>query len=116
MPLRPEALVPLEGEMEILEGEVVLRREDDGRVVIETAPPRARMALEMLQHWDRFLVRVSGNTIRLAGQVAYRVVGWDAQQSALLLERQSPAVVQPESGSGADPPATFPPGAGTKGA
>jgi len=99
---------------ELLEGEVVLRREDDGRVIVETAPPRARMALETLQHWDRFLVRVSGNTIRLAGQVTYRVVGWDAQQSALLLERVSPTL--PGSGPGADPPATFPPGAGTKGA
>jgi hypothetical protein len=98
---------------EVLEGDVVLHRDDDGRVRIAQAPPTARMSLELLvQHADRHVVRLSGNRITLAGQVTYRVVGWDELQSALLLERDTPG-----SGPGPYPPATtFPPGAGTKGA
>jgi hypothetical protein len=99
---------------EVLEGDVILKRHEDGRVEILQASPTARMSLEMLaQHADRHVVRLSGNRIVLAGQVTYRIVGWDDHASALLLERDTPG-----SGPGPYPPATtsFPPGAGTKGA
>jgi hypothetical protein len=75
---------------EVLEGEVQLRRHDDGRIEILQAPATARMSLELLQASDPATVRVGSNTIGIAGQVRYRVVGWDAQQSALLLEREGP--------------------------
>lgn len=95
---------------QILEGEVKIRREDDGRVVIEQAPPKARMSLGLLASADPVTVRVGGNRISLGGQVSYRVVGWDPGQSALLLERD-------DDGRNADRvPDSFPPGAGTKGA
>jgi hypothetical protein len=100
MPLHPDAI-----RASLLEGEVVMHREADGRVVIEQAPPTARMSLELLvQHAARHVVRLSGNRIRIAGQVVYRVVGWDAHGSALLLERE------------ADGAAAWPAGFGTKGA
>lgn len=92
----------------ILEGEVRLRRESNGRVVVEQAPPTASMSLDLLAQSDRFLVRVSGNRVSLAGQVSYRVIGWDALQSALILEREGLADLAG--------PTNFPPGAGTKGA
>lgn len=102
---------------ELLEGEVILRREDNGRVVIEQAPPTARISLELLaQYADRFLVRVSGNRISMAGQVAYRVVGWDAHASALLLERDTPGSGPGPYPPAEDPVAGWPAGAGTKGA
>jgi hypothetical protein len=97
---------------EVLEGDVILKRHKDGRVEILQAPPTARMALAVLQQSDPHVVYVSGNRIRLAGQVTYRIVGWDDHASALLLERDTPG-----SGPGPYQPATpFPPGAGTKGA
>ena len=101
---------------ELLEGEILLRRESNGRVEITQAPPTARISLELLaQYADRFLVRVSGNRVSLAGQVSYRVVGWDQVQSALLLEREGP----PDAGGLTNEEAArmaWPAGAGTKGA
>jgi len=92
---------------QVLEGEVVLHREADGRVVVTQAPPVTRMSLAFLASADPVTVKVSGNRVSLGGQVAYRVVGWDAHGSALLLEREAPL------GAG---PIDFPPGAGMKGA
>lgn len=70
----------------VLEGTVEMRRHDDGRVEILSAPPRTRISLEFLHTADRVVVRVSGNTVGLAGQVVYRVVGWDPLGSALLAD------------------------------
>ena len=94
----------------LLEGQVHMRRHSDGRVVVEQAPPTATMSLDLLAQADHFLVRVSGNRITLAGQVTYRVVGWDGLQSALVLERDD----SPGPGVSAES-LNFPPGAGTKG-
>lgn len=71
----------LEGDMRFL-----ARRHDDGRVEIVDAPPTTRVSLDFLTTADPVVVRVSGNLISLAGQVTYRVVGWDAYSSALLVE------------------------------
>lgn len=105
---------------EVLEGEVVLHREDNGRVVVQQAPPTARMSLEVLQQSDRHVVRVSGNRIAVAGQVVYRVVGWDAHASALLLEREAAGLSNADAAAawpaGTGNPTDFPPGAGMKGA
>jgi hypothetical protein len=101
---------------ELLEGEILLRRERNGRVVITEAPPTARISLDLLATYaDRFLVRVSGNRVDLAGQITYRVVGWDQHGSALLLEREDP----PDAGGLTNDEAAaaaWPAGAGTKGA
>ena len=96
---------------EVLEGEVILRRHAHGRVEVLQAPPAASISLALLAEADRFLIRVNGNRISLAGQVAYRVVGWDPQQSALLLEREAPGLTDTETAV-----AAWPPGAGTRGA
>lgn len=93
---------------EVLEGEIRAHREDDGRVVIDQAPPVARASLEFIRESDHATVRVQGNTLTLAGQVRYRVTGWDPHGSCLLLERD-------DTWQQAGPP-LFPPGAGTKGA
>jgi hypothetical protein len=94
---------------EVLEGEVVVRREANGRVHVEQAPPVARMSLELLASADPVTFQVRGDRIGLGGQVVYRVTGWDAHSHALVLEREGEAAL----GAG---PVEFPPGAGTKGA
>lgn len=71
----------------VLEGEVVCRRHADGRVEILQAPPVARMSLELLAGGDPAVVKVRGREITLAGQVVYRVTGWDDTGCCLLLER-----------------------------
>lgn len=73
--------------MAILEGEVRCQRHEDGRVEIVQAPPVARITLGFLASADPVVVRVSGNTVTLAGQVVYRVTGWDNYGSCLLAER-----------------------------
>lgn len=73
---------------EILQGPIAARREADGRLVIEQAPKTAYLPLELLASADPVVFVVSGNTIHLAGQVTYRVTGWDPVQSALVLERR----------------------------
>lgn len=76
---------------EVLEGAVEVRRHDDGRVEVLQAPPRTAISLEFLTAVDPHLVRVvSGSTLRFAGQVEYRVVGWDPAQHALIAVRRGP--------------------------
>jgi hypothetical protein len=70
----------------VLEGAVEVCRHDLHPAVVVPAPPRTRISLEFLHTADPVVVRVSGNTVSLAGQVVYRVVGWDALGSALLAE------------------------------
>lgn len=71
---------------QVLEGTVECRRHDDGRVEVLTAPPRTRITLEFLTAADPAVVRVSGNTVTVAGQVVYRITGWDRLSSALLAD------------------------------
>lgn len=75
--------------MGLVEGEVRFHTEPDGRLVLDVAPPVARVSLQALQQFDQRLVRISGNVIRFADQVIYRVTGWDEHSSALLLEHQA---------------------------
>lgn len=70
----------------VLEGVVDVRRHADGRVEIVSAPPTARINLSFLRHSDPALVTADANTIVVAGQVTYRVVGWDPRSSCLLAE------------------------------
>lgn len=70
----------------VVDGEVVCRRHDDGRVEIVQAPPCARITLGLLAAADPAVVQASGNAVTFAGQVVYRVVGWDPVGSALLAE------------------------------
>jgi hypothetical protein len=70
----------------LVEGEVRTVRHADGRVEITQAPPRARMALSLLASADPVVVRATGDTITLAGQVVYRVSGWDTLGRCLLLD------------------------------
>lgn len=65
----------------------------EGQIVVEWGGPRviraprlARIALDLIQGSDSRGLRVTGNTIDIAGQVLYRVTGWDAHASALLCE------------------------------
>lgn len=71
---------------ELLEGDVVCDGHDDGRVEVKQAPPRTRISLEMLLAADPAVFKVTGNLVTLAGQVVYRVVGWDDHSKALLAE------------------------------
>ncbi len=75
--------------MTVEHGNVEMRRHDDGRVEIFSAPPTASMSLELLAQSDPHLVRVRGREISLAGQCVYRVTGWDDLQACLLLEKVS---------------------------
>lgn len=72
---------------EVLEGSVQCVRHPDGRVEVTEAPPVARMSLEFLVAADPELVKVVGPEVALAGQVTYRVTGWDDHGQCLLLER-----------------------------
>jgi hypothetical protein len=93
---------------EVLEGEVRVHREADGRVVIDQAPPVARMSLKLLVRADPVTVQVNGDRITLGGQVAYRVIGWDQHSHALVMQRSD--------AEAAGQPANLPPGMPTKGA
>lgn len=72
---------------EKLQGPLRIQRHDDGRVEVLEAPGTTYMSLEFLFLADKALVRVSGREVCLAGQVSYRVTGWDNTQSCLVLER-----------------------------
>jgi hypothetical protein len=73
--------------MAVLHGSVQMRRHADGRVEILQAPPTASMSLELLAGADPHLIVVRGTYITLAGQVTYRVTGWDNTQACLQLLR-----------------------------
>lgn len=70
----------------VLEGQLVVRREATGAVVIEQAPARALISLELLAAADPAVFKVSGRRITLGGQVVYRVAGWDEIQSCLIAD------------------------------
>lgn len=71
---------------ELLEGAPQVRRHEDGRVEILSAPPRIRVSLEFLAAADPVVVKVAGDRITLAGQVEYQVVGWDSTFHCLLAD------------------------------
>jgi len=72
----------------VLEGDVQTVRHPDGRMEVTQAPPRTRIALALLLCADPAVVRLSGSdTIVFAGQVSYRVTGWDGFSRALLADR-----------------------------
>lgn len=75
------------GASEILQGPVESRRHADGRVEILQAPRTTLMSLELVAQSDPAVFVVRGRNITLAGQVTYRVTGWDDVQSCLVLER-----------------------------
>jgi hypothetical protein len=70
----------------VIEGDVECRRHEDGRVEILSAPPTTRISLELLTAADPAVFKVTGRTIAIAGQVVYRVTGWDNLSSCLLAE------------------------------
>ncbi|UJW32395.1 hypothetical protein L3Q67_00995 [Saccharothrix sp. AJ9571] len=72
-------------------GEVVMTRGADGRVEITQAPDTALMSLQMLANLDPATSVVTGRTITLAGQVTYRVTGWDTVQACLVLTKERSA-------------------------
>lgn len=68
-------------------GEVEVRLHVDGRVEVLTAPPVALMAPEVLARANPHTLVVDGPDIRLAGQVTYRVAGWDDAHHCLILHK-----------------------------
>ncbi|MFK0018229.1 hypothetical protein [Streptomyces sp. NPDC090798] len=67
-------------------GEIQLTRKLGHGLIVETAPPRTRMALAVLANtgWG---ARVQGaDCINIGDQVLYQVVGYDPEHAALLLE------------------------------
>ncbi len=72
--------------MSLLEGPLQWRRHDDGRVEVLLAPAVARVSLDLLACADRAVLQVSGNRITVAGQVVYRVTGWDRHGGCLKAE------------------------------
>lgn len=75
---------------EVLQGDVSTVRHPDGRVEILSAPPVTAITLEFLAAVDPAVVVVRGDRVALAGQIEYRVTGWDPLQRALLAERTGP--------------------------
>lgn len=72
---------------EVLEGSLECRRHPDGRVEILRAPPIVRMTLDLVLEADPTVFVIRGREITFAGQVTYRVTGWDDHSSCLVLER-----------------------------
>lgn len=74
---------------EILQGSIVVERglSTGNQLVVKQAPPTAYVTLEMLAHAEALEITVAGREISIAGQVTYRVSGWDDVQSCLVLER-----------------------------
>lgn len=73
----------------VLEGELIVRRHDDGRVEVVQAPQTARISLGLLASADPVTLRVTGcDRITVGGWLAYRIVGWDRHGRCLLAERE----------------------------
>lgn len=67
-------------------GDIQLTRQLGRGLRIDTAPPRARMALTVLADHGYGLAMVGDDQINIADQVLYQVVGYDAESAALVLE------------------------------
>lgn len=65
------------------------------RLIVTAAPDRALITLEVLAYSSPDRLFVSGDTLYLGSdrdrcEVSYRVVGWDAEAKALIVERLTP--------------------------
>lgn len=67
-------------------GDIQLTRTLGRGLIVETAPPRARMAVELLANGAYGLTMQGPEHINIADQVCYRVVGYDPGSAALVLE------------------------------
>lgn len=75
--------------MSVLEGELNVVRHADGRVEITNPelPKVTRWSLELIVGADPHVLTVEGGQrLVAAGQVVYRVTGWDDHSHALLAE------------------------------
>lgn len=62
--------------------------------VVESAPEETRVSLDLIGARDPQLLFVRGDKIfvgndRAGNEVVYRVVGWDAEETALIVRRES---------------------------
>lgn len=67
-------------------GEIQLTRQRGHGLRVDTAPPRARMALAVLADHGHGLAMQDTDLINIADQVLYQVVGYDPESAALVLE------------------------------
>lgn len=67
-------------------GEIQITRHLGYGLIVNTAPARARMALDVLAGHDWGATLQSPDLVNIADQVLYRVTGYDAGSAALLLE------------------------------
>jgi hypothetical protein len=67
-------------------GEITIRRQLGRGLVVQLAPPRARMALALLADAKWGATMASNDQINIADQVLYQVVGYDPEHASLVLE------------------------------
>lgn len=67
-------------------GDIQLTRQLGRGIRVDTAPPRARMALTVFADHGHGLAMQGADHINIADQVLYQVVGYDAESAALVLE------------------------------
>lgn len=68
-------------------GEIRLGVDADGRIIINDAPPFARISLALIQSSDERMVMIEGDLLLIGPDVAYRVIGWEGPSACLLVER-----------------------------
>lgn len=87
MPMCTTCLQPIHGEHDCPGlGEVQLSRKLGRGLIVETAPPRARMAVALLANGAYGLSMQSNDQINMADQVLYQIVGYDPESACLVLE------------------------------
>jgi hypothetical protein len=67
-------------------GEIQLTRHLGRGVIVEAAPPRARIALTLLTNSSCMLAMRSVDLIDVANQVLYRAVGYDPEHASLIVD------------------------------
>lgn len=67
-------------------GEIQLTRQLGRGIIVDTAPPRARIALTLLTNSSCMLAMRSVDLIDVAGQVLYRAVGYDPTHASLIVD------------------------------
>jgi hypothetical protein len=67
-------------------GDIQVTRQLGRGLIVDKAPPRARMTLALLAEHGYGLSMASDNQINIADQVLYEVTGYDADSASLLLE------------------------------
>lgn len=68
-------------------GEVVLKQHTNGRLEVLQADSAIRISLGFIADADQRTVRVTCDAVHIAGQVTYRITGWDPTVDALIAER-----------------------------